>query len=365
MPGIPSIPGTGNEPVKLVNPRCALRIYGAEDILIQDLDIDFEISKDLDEEPNEATVTIHNLSEDTRTRIIDPSVKDTPIEILLTPFGLEDLIVAFVGEVDRVTNEPLRPGFITRLECSSQKWQHRALYVEQKTYTMGTPAQTIVDDFVKAINIPVNQVAAPLVNPILLAQSFTGPAFPLLQRFLFDYGRLAYILDGVLTITSSYTPPVATIVPIVEEIMLTQPQPIERTDSVEVAIRTVTETVGLDPLQKLTRKQKKKYRKKIVNSRWKSTTHKSVLNVTENDTIEVEAVDTVIHGIECELLSLPTMQPDAIVQFPNGNQYRVQSVNHFGNVSQGGGQSAITTAIEADDWQASDALGGNTWGAGF
>lgn len=350
MPGIPSIPGTGNEPVKLVNPRCALRIYGAEDILIQDLDIDFEISKDLDEEPNEATVTIHNLKEDTRTRIIDPSVKDTPIEILLTPFGLEDLIVAFVGEIDRVTNEPLRPGFITRLECSSQKWQHRALYVEQKTYTMGTPAQTIVDDFVKAINIPVNQVAAPLVNPILLAQSFTGPAFPLLQRFLFDYGRLAYILDGVLTITSSYTPPVATIVPIVEEIMLTQPQPIERTDSVEVAMRTVTETVGLDPLQKLTRKEKKQIQKKVVG---------------ENDYVEVEAVDTVIHGIECELLSLPTMQPDAIVQFPSGNQYRVQSVQHFGNVSQGGGQSAITTAIEADDWQVSDALGGETWGAGF
>jgi len=348
MPGIPSPPGFGDEPLKLINPRCAVRFFGTEDILIDKLDIDFEIVKDLEEEPNEATITIYNLSENTRSNIIDPSSKNVPIELYFNPFGSKDLISAFTGEVDSVRNTPLRPGYSTVLSCSSQKWQHRALYVE-KTYSMGTPAQQIIDELIGIINLPVVQIP-PLVHPILLATSLTGPAFTVLRRFLFDYGRTAYIRDGELMITSAYTTPMPTAIKIPDTIALTVATPTERYDAVDAEMRVVTETTGLDPLQKLSKRSRKKYTKKVVGK------PKGLISLVDDIHVEVEAIDSTIPGIERDLLALPTMQPDTIVLFDDGNQYRTTTVTHSGWVSQLGSDSEITTSIEADDWILSDAM---------
>ena len=356
MPSIPSIPGTGSEPSRLKNPKCALRIYGASDILIQDLDVVFDISKDLDEEPNEATITIHNLSENTRNQIIDPAIKDTPIEVLLTPFGSEDLIVAFVGEVDKVTNTPLHPGFETRLDCSSQKWQHRSKYVEQKTYPMGTPITTVVNDFVDVINLPAQVEQLPPTG-LLLAQSFSGPAFPLLQRFVYDFGRFCYILDGTMHISSVFTPLNPITVPISDSILVTMPNEIERSDAIEVELKTVNEMTNVDPLRRLTRKEKKvikkltRLRKKLETATPGSQREADLTAALQEampereDLVQVDAVDTVIHGIECDTLCLPTLQPDNIVEFENGKQYRVQTVDHFGETPYD-----ATTHFTADDY---------------
>lgn len=357
MPGIPSPPGFGDEPLRLINPRCAVRIFGTEDILIDKLDIEFEIMKDLEEEPNEATVTIYNLSENTRSQTIDPASKNTPIEIYFTPFGSKDLISAFTGEIDSVVSTPLRPGYSTTLRCSSQKWQHRSLYVE-KTYSMGTPAQQIVNELVGIINMPVTQVP-PLVHPILLSHSFSGPAFQILRRFLFDFGRTAYIRDGVLMITSAYATPIPTVIPIPDSIALTSATPSERYDAVDAEMRTITETTGLDPLQKISKRSKKKYTKKAVGKPGPA------MPLVDDIHVEVEAIDATIPGVERDLLALPTLNPDDIVLFDSGNQYRTHTVMHSGHVSQLGSYSEITTSIEADDWILSDAMSDSMTIPGF
>jgi hypothetical protein len=312
----------------LINPKIQLQLFGTADFEINDLDIDIDITKDLDEEPNEAVVTIYNLNKTVREQLLDANAKDLPIKILFTPFGSENLQTAFVGEVEKVTSKPTRPGFATHLECSSQKWQHRALYIDKKTYAAGTAINTIVDDFVKAINIPSEIDEIPTTG-ILLAQSFSGPAFPLLQRFVFDFGMFCYIIDGLLKITNVYEPVNPITVEITENILLESPQPAERSDAIDVELHTVTETVNLDPLRKLSRRQKKAIEKKGIG---------------KNDYVEVQAIDTVISGVTCDLLALPTINPDNFVDFGDGKIYRTHEVNHFGNNYSGG----ITTRLGAD-----------------
>lgn len=120
------------------NPHIGLIIKGTEDWVSEheptNIEMSINVTKDLDGEPNEATVEIYNLNTDTRNRIIDPSVRDTPIEILFAPFGTDELHTCFVGEVERARSYPQRPGMVTQLTCKSQRWNSRDKYVEPTTY---------------------------------------------------------------------------------------------------------------------------------------------------------------------------------------------------------------------------------------
>lgn len=304
-------------------------IKGASDWWSDDesprLDMSIDITKDLDAEPNEAKVEIYNLNEDTRSRIIDPSIRDTPIEIHYAAFGTDDLTKCFVGEIETARTDRQWPGMVTKLVCKSQRWHTRSKYLEGKTYEAGTPIQQIVDDIVAVIDLPVQSETLPS-DSILLGATFKGPAFQSLHTFLWVYNYYVYILDGVLHISNVWDPPNPTLVNITDNVMITKPESMERK---EERVTVELKTSG----------RKKKRRKKAIS---------------KNDYLEYDAVDDTVFGVECETLGTPAIQPDNIVTFEgDSNNYRVQQVTHRGDTRGG-----VTTWIQADVYEGESTYGG-------
>lgn len=324
----------------IINPHIALLIKGAEDWWSDDertrLDMSINVTKDLDGEPNEAEVVIYNLNADTRNRIIDPSTRDTPIEIHFAPFGSDDLVKCFVGEIENARTTRDWPGLSTRLTCKSQRWHTRDKNVSGQTYGAGTRVQQIIDDLTAIIDLPVQAQAMPS-GAILFGQTFNGPAFALLERFLLAYGAFCYICDGVLYISDVYDPPNPTLIEITDNMLVSEPSPTFRKD---VGYITMGTLLDLQPAKKRTRRKKKK----------KPTWVKQALS--QNDYANYDAVDEEIQGIELETLGTPAINPDNIVSW-NDAEYRVQSVTHQGDTREG-----VTTLIRADVFDGDGTYGG-------
>jgi len=326
----------------VVNPRIALLIKGASDWEsdgeVPKLDMSIDVSKNLDPEPNEATVTIDNLNENTRSRIIDPSVRDTPIEIWFAPFGSSDLVKCFVGEINFARSEYQAPGIRTTLACTSQQWHMRSKFISRKTYEAGTSISQIIDDLIEVIDLPTQKADIPTGN-IILSQSFSGPAYMLLKKFIMNYGLFCHITDGILNISGVYSPSNPTIVKIPRTIQVSEPMPTERKDAVDVLLHTITDTNNINPFAKQTKRAKRRWSKQALS---------------RNDYTEYEAVDDIIFGVECETLGIPVIIPDNIVEFEGlPSKYRVQAVTHHGDTREG-----VITNIRADIYEGETTYGG-------
>lgn len=339
------------------NPHIGLIIKGAEDWDSDQeptrLEMSINVMKDLDGEPNEATVEIYNLNADTRNRIIDPSVRDTPIEISFAPFGTDDLHTCFVGEIERARSFPTRPGMTTQLTCKSQMWQARNRLFEPTTYEAGTPIRTIITSLTDTIGLPV-QVDNFKILETQMRQTLSGPAFLLLKKFIYQYGLFTYICDGTLYISDVYDIPNPTIVEITKNMMVSEPEPTERKDAVDVLLHTIVEANNLDPFAKKRKKRrnKRKLRKLAPSAKAPTSAAAAKRTALEREAaartamtyVEYETVDDIIFGKECETLGTPAINPDNIVRFEGDDQdYRVQVVTHQGDTREG-----VTTLIRAD-----------------
>jgi len=329
-----------------INPHIALVIQGAEtwdsDLDPVRLDMDIHVEKDQDGEPNEADVTVYNLNDDTRNRIIDPAVRDTPIEIFFAPFGSDERVSCFIGEIDTKRNEQLRPGTATHLTCKSQRWQSRDKYIDPTTFDAGTPISEVITALTDAIDLPIHTEAYSDAS-ILSAHTVSGPAFLQLRRFIDPYGLTAFICDGMLYITDVYEPPNPTIVQITNAMLTGPVEPTERKDVTDVIMRTIAESTILDAFER----PRKKKRKKV-----------DLLNRTvaagPSGYIEYETVDDTVYGVTAELLGVPVLIPDHIVQFEGNDQYyRVRTVTHAGTTKEG-----VLTTINADVYDEEVTAGG-------
>lgn len=316
----------------LSNPEIKLKIYGPTTLEIKDLDMSFNIVKDLEDEPNEAEVTIYNLSEATRDKFTNVHSHATPIEIFLTEPGFPDFVRAFAGEIDQATNTFLRPGHETVLTCTSLKWTHKQKRIDKKTYESGTPLRTVVNDFLSAIALPFETVELPTA-PILLSRSFSGPAFPLLKGFVEDLGYFCYILDGTVYITD------------IEERPRESTKTIKKTSLLSTPRETVRQSESLVKMQTIPSK-KNPYTK---TRRKKTTVTRKTFG--KNGFLDVDVVDEELVGLELEMLCNPSIDPDDILILPEYDRYknkfyRVYSVNHFGD-NFGGDWTTIATTDES------------------
>ena len=312
---------------RIINPRTAIKFFGVEDFTISKatpstdkyLYIDRDIRKDFDDEPNEAELVIYNLAESTRKRISDFANQSAPVEIFLTPSGVDELVRAFKGEIDWAGHRSQRPGYETRIACTSQKEQHRARYINQKTFAAGTPASDIITFLINEIGMPSETPVLPSI-PILRAESFTGPAFPLLRRYVQYMGLHCFITDGVLRIASVHAPQNPMVYPLAKRLMLEDPEETTRIDLEDVELKINSEFSKKDPKAKRRRKRKTK-KSKIVG---------------KSDYVEYEAMDKTIHGVDIEMLCQPDRQPDDVVNLPEypalaSRLFRIRDVHHYGD----------------------------------
>ncbi|MBV6340983.1 baseplate hub protein [Candidatus Magnetobacterium casense] len=328
---------------QIVNPRVEVRIFGATDtITIKDLFMSVAITKDLEDEPNEADLTVYNLAAATRAQLVDADSHAAPVEIYLTPSGIDELVLAFRGEVDNVHHRNMRPGYETTIHCTSQQLNHRSKYIDKKTFAAGTSVSAIVDFFVKEISLPSQIETLPSQN-IILSQSFNGPAFLLLHRFVNDFGMFAFILDGVLHISSVDAPNDPQGISIDPNMLLTAPESTLRTDAERIQRMLNFDIDYKDPVKKK-RRRKTKVRK--VAGLYKGATASGA-----DDYVEFEAVDTEIRGYDFTLLMQPHLQPDNLIHFNTdelkNKLHRITVVRHFGNNEN---FSDWTTELETQEY---------------
>jgi hypothetical protein len=318
-----------------VNQVIEITIRGDTDIVIgAGIEKRFEFTKDMSDEPNEAMVEIYNLNQDTRAAIKAAADKYTPIEIAFSGLGTADPVRAYVGEIESVINRNMRPGFVTEIRALSEKRAHRAAYVTQKTYAAGTAKSDIVKDLTDAIGLPVESDTMPTIG-ILLSHSFSGAAFPILQRFVYDMGMYCFINDGVLHISNVYDPPSPTVVEITPEMLIVEPQDTTRTNAADTELHTVTDMANVAPLRKKRRRKKSSTQKKEPGP---------------NDYVEIDAIDIVIPGVEMECFGIPTLNPDNLTTLDKGQtHYRVFQVDTWGDDMRDGERP--TTRIKADRFE--------------
>jgi hypothetical protein len=334
-----------------INQVIEITIRGDTDIVIgTGIEKRFEFTKDMSDEPNEAMVEIHNLNPDTRAAIKSAADKYTPIEIAFSGLGTADPVCAYVGEIESVINRNMRPGFVTEIRALSEKRAHRAAYVTQKTYAAGTAKSDIVKDLTDAIGLPVESDTIPTVG-IMLSHSFSGAAFPILQRFVYDFGMYCFITDGVLRISNVYDPPSPTVVEITPAMLITEPQETTRTNAADTELHTVTDIANLTPFRK-----KKRRKKSVVKKR--ELEQKDLLDRNlaesraENDNgyVEIDAIDIVVPGVEIECFGIPTLNPDNLITLDKGQtHYRVYLIQTNGADVEG--DEFPTTHIKADRFE--------------
>lgn len=318
------------------NPRCEIQIIGETTITIndrnedasKDLYVDFSIDKDIEEEANEAELTIYNLSEKTRKQLVDSTNQSTPIEIYLTPYSSQNHSLVFKGEIETVKNRFDRPGHSTMIVATSQNENHRSFYFD-RTYEAGTLIGTIVNDMVDAIGLPRGDFATVPTEKLLFAESFSGPAFPILRRYALNFGIYAYIIDGKLNFTDVYEITAPTQFEITSDILLSSPEDTTRIDRQRIDI----ETSAL--MRNVSANAKKVSNKKRL---------KTIRRVGGSEYVNYEAVDKIIEGKDFELFLQPGIDPDTIVEYSN-TQYRVQRVSHYGNNYAGDWITAIETDL--------------------
>ncbi len=310
---------------KLQNPKIEVKIIGLQEYTIRDLFVDFDISKDVYEEPNEAELTIYNLSEDKRGRLAAIEYVEMPLEIYLTKAGQTELTSAFAGEISDVKNDNLRPGHATRISCTGQKSSHYSAYVEELTFAAGTAANVVIKKLADAVELP-NQFGQLPTSPLLLSQSFTGSAFENLVKFGTDYGLRVYVLDGVLNISSIHSP--RNVVPktILRADLLSKPIKTVITDEEFIERQSIMEAtekkLDWDPLDLFGTKKRRKKRKKSKKKK-------------KTDYIEYDTIDKQLEGWDFECLCQPDINPDDIIQVihpeTTGKQFRVREINHYGS----------------------------------
>lgn len=322
----------------LKNPRVEIKVYSTDTITINNRDddpdetvfVDFEIEKSLDEEPNSATLHIYNLNESTRQLLVNSEDQFAPIEIYITPGGLpEKFVLAFGGEIETVENHFINPGHETVIRCTSQQENHRS-FPFSATYKKGTLISDIVDDMITAVNLPRGEIESIPDTEILISESFSGPAFPILQRYVFDMGYYAYITDGKLSVTDAEERANPTVTEINPDLFLSYAEPTKRVDKTAITMKTVTTARDVNPFAKQRRKRTKDT--KIVG---------------ENDYATYQAIDKTIEGINFLMLCLPGVNPDDIIPYDE-KLFRVKQVRHSGSTDFGGDWE---TEIEADVYE--------------
>ena len=325
-------------------------------LVIDELVIEFDITKDLEDEPNEATITIYNLEASKRNIVLDPTYQDLPVDLYITPHLAnpneeQEFVLAFRGEIDRVENVALRPGYATVLHCMSQKEQHRSKYVDGKTYAAGTTYRQMVDDFLAVIDMPSEILEIPDTG-IRMAHSFTGPAFKVLQRLVLDIGYFCYIRDGVIYISSVYEPATPVTFGINRNVLLEPPKSTERVDGKDIELRTIVEMTGLDPFAKQRKRRKKKTKIKYGDKGKKKVVVRELDEEPPGGvTASFEAIDAVITGADFHMFADPNIQPDYLVSLDEDfeTRYRVREVKLWGD-NDGGDWDMMLKCDDFDDY---------------
>jgi len=324
--------------MRLINPKCKLVInLRGESLEITDADINFNIEKDLTEDPNDAEFIVYNANNDTQEFLKSAAANESPLEFYATTIEHPDGAYkrAFAGEVSMVENENLKPGYASKIYCSSQKRNHREFWF-QKTYAAGTYDDDIINDLLATIGLPKGNVWEESTGTIILSKSFSGPAYELLQRFQFDRGQYCYIMDGKIYTSMVDVAPSTELIRYMSDYVLRgNPEEVIRSARNIIEMKTIIEVTGRMPEAFKVRKRRRTRKKK------------DIYTYGENDLVEYNAVEQDISGLVIPMFLQPDINPDHMISY-GGILHRVIKVQHEGDNFGGDWDTTLTTDIYED-----------------
>ncbi len=143
-------------------------------ITIDDLDIEFTVENDTNNQSGTAEITIFNLSDSSKAKI----KKDTPIQ--LKAGYKDDYGIIFYGTVDKVWDEWQQGDVKTVVQAlDATKQLFRGSYMV-RTYPAGMPVATIVKDVFSAAGVPVGLIEDPGIT-LTKTMTFEGSPYQILQ----------------------------------------------------------------------------------------------------------------------------------------------------------------------------------------
>jgi hypothetical protein len=298
------------------------------------LEIDIDLEKDISLEPNQSNINIYNLNESI-VNFLSSGTFPT-IEVFYNIYGKTDFIRCFLGNIEEPVYTEEHPGCRLNLICESQRTQSTGKYID-KTYPAGTAVSLIIDDLIYEIGLPVESVDIPDLSTIR-SLTLSGPALLVLHKTLTqkDLNLFCYINDGVLYISSIYEPPSPTIIKITKNILVSEPIISTRRDVTSLWFSNATESAANEAAKAFDPNPDKAKKNAKVGELDKD--HKIVT---------VDMVRSDIPFIQVEMLGLPNLQLDSIIQIEGYDAlYRTKTVGHHGNNVNG-----VITSIRADLYQ--------------
>jgi hypothetical protein len=298
------------------------------------LEIDIDLEKDISLEPNQSNINIYNLNESI-VNFLSSGTFPT-IEVFYNIYGKTDFIRCFLGNIEEPVYTEEHPGCRLNLICESQRTQSTGKYID-KTYPAGTAVSLIIDDLIYEIGLPVESVDIPDLSTIR-SLTLSGPALLVLHKTLTqkDLNLFCYINDGVLYISSIYEPPSPTIIKITKNILVSEPIISTRRDVTSLWFSNATESAANEAAKAFDPNPDKAKKNAKVGELDKD--HKIVT---------VDMVRSDIPFIQVEMLGLPNLQLDSIIQIEGYDAlYRTKTVGHHGNNKDG-----VITSIRADLYQ--------------
>ncbi len=175
---------------------------GGEGRRFVDEDFEFRIKRTRASKPNEATVTLHNLTDYTIRYLEQPGLT---VQILAGEIVAGQL---FTGEISTrgVTTRWDIPERITTIKAADGRRVYRDTTFSG-SYRAGTPVDTIISELVAASRLRTS-VLTPLPGVVLpTPRHFMGNWAPILGELLLPYGLYYTIQGGALSILPEDGPP--------------------------------------------------------------------------------------------------------------------------------------------------------------
>lgn len=165
-------------------------------------DFTFRTKRTRASKPNEATVTIHNLTDHTLRYLEQPGLT---VQVLAGEVVAGQL---FIGEISRrgVTTDWPIPERVTVIKAADGRRVYRDT-VFSASYRAGTPVDVVIQELVVASRLRTS-VLTPLPGVVLpTPRHFMGAWAPILGELLLPYGLYFTIQGGALSILPEDGPP--------------------------------------------------------------------------------------------------------------------------------------------------------------
>lgn len=165
---------------------------------ITDHRIEFKVEKHLERTPNQAEVTITNLSAVTR----DEFASGTPMKVRLEAGYDNTPRLLFLGDVRFASNEHKGTEWLTKLQLGDGARAYAEARVNH-SFAKGTPISTVIARLAKSFGValPAEVTASPELSARLAAgEVITGYASDELDRLLVQFGFEWSFQNGILQI---------------------------------------------------------------------------------------------------------------------------------------------------------------------